>query len=75
MAKVDKMHYHVCMSTATAQIQIQQLDANGHVSRVFNRWASTPEHAEQIIDRIRMAYNMDHTRVLLHGRIVHEPNR
>ena len=53
-------------------ITIEQLDAGGRAWRQFTHHVATHE-LDGKLDRIRLAYNMDHTRVLINGVEEHRP--
>jgi hypothetical protein len=52
----------------TTTIRILQLDKHGNVWREFRLHADSKTEAEFVLDRIRLAYNMERTRVLVNGK-------
>jgi len=52
----------------TVDIQVQQLTEDGKVWRQF-RYYRAEDELEQSLDRIRLAFNMEHTRILVNGEV------
>jgi hypothetical protein len=48
-------------------VEIQQLDTEGNVVRKFDHYPTTEHKLVMLLARIRAAYNMDRTRVLVDG--------